>query len=112
VEIGHRWRELPARSVSPRPVGPDAYEEVQVGGLRPATRYPYAIRSRAGVFPQGVLTTAPARPAPFRFDVFADQGDCSHNRAACRVIAGIAADRPSFVLGAGDLSYANEHGPG
>ena len=112
VEINHRWRALPAHAASPPPVGPDAYEDVQVSGLRPGTRYPYAIRSRAGTVSEGVLTTAPARPAPFRFDVFADQGDCTHNHAACRVIAGIAADRPSFVLGAGDLSYANEHGPG
>jgi hypothetical protein len=46
-----------------------------------------------------------------RFDVFADQGDCRSHRPACRVIRGIAADRPDFVLGAGDLSYADDNGP-
>ena len=112
VEINHRWRELPAHASSPPPVGPDAYEDVQVSGLRPGTRYPYAIRSRAGTVSEGVLTTAPARPTPFRFDVFADQGDCTHNHAACRVIAGIAGDHPSFVLGAGDLQLRQRARPG
>lgn len=56
------------------------------------------------------FTTAPVGARPFRVDAFADQGDCRSNRAACRVISGIVADHLAFVLGSGDLSYANEHG--
>jgi acid phosphatase type 7 len=112
VRINQRWQQLPAHAALPRPRRSEAYEVVQVTGLRPGTTYPYLIRSRVGTTSEGSFTTAPEQPAPFRFDVFADQGDCSHSPAACRVIDGIAADRPAFVLGAGDLSYANHNGPG
>jgi phosphodiesterase/alkaline phosphatase D-like protein len=110
VKIDGHWRQVRGHSPSPAPVGRGAYHEALISGLRPANTYQYAVSGTDG-FPVHSFSTAPDGPASFRFDAFADQGACIYNHAACRVIAGIAADRPEFVLGAGDLSYTNEHGP-
>jgi hypothetical protein len=111
VEISGQWRRIEGHPPSPAPVGSGAYHEALISGLRPATTYQYAVGGADGFSTAHSFTTAPDGPASFRFDAFADQGACKYNPAACRVIAGIAADRPAFVLGAGDLSYTNEHGP-
>jgi len=111
IKIDGHWRRIRGDRPSPVPVGSGAYHEALISGLRPATTYLYAVSGSDGFSPVHSFSTAPDGPASFRFDAFADQGACIYNHAACRVIAGIAADRPAFVLGAGDLSYTNEHGP-
>jgi hypothetical protein len=111
VNINGHWNLVRGHRPSPAPVGRGDYHEAVISGLRPATTYQYAVSGSDGFSPVHSFSTAPDGPASFRFDAFADQGACIYNHASCRVIAGIAADQPAFVLGAGDLSYTNEHGP-
>jgi hypothetical protein len=110
IEEGGRWRRVQGHSASPQPLGRGAFHEAEVTGLRPGSTYRYAVSDVGGMSRTWSFTTAPAAATKFRFDAFADQGDCQSSPAACRVIRGIVADQPAFVLGAGDLSYANEHG--
>jgi len=93
------------------PIGTGAWFQAHVTGLRPGTTYHYVISSGPATTPAYQFRTEPAGAHPVRFDVFADQGDCVNYAAACRVMDGIAQDRPDFVLGAGDLTYANDNGP-
>jgi hypothetical protein len=89
-------------------IGAGVWLEAHVTGLRPGRTYQYMINSGPAQTPFYQFRTEPAGPHAVRFDVFADQGDCLHYAAACKVMEGIAQDRPQFVLGAGDLSYAND----
>jgi hypothetical protein len=102
-----RWRTFAARTPTPRPFssgGP--FHEARVGGLRAGATYRYAI----GAGPASTFHTAPT--SSFRFDVEADVGD-SHDYAPVRPTQiQIAADKPSFVLVVGDLTYANNEGQG
>jgi acid phosphatase type 7 len=93
------------------PIGTGVWFQAQVTGLRPGTTYDYVISSGPAKSPAYQFRTEPAGPHAVRFDVFADQGDCVHYAAACKVMDGIARDRPDFVLGAGDLTYSNDNGP-
>jgi Calcineurin-like phosphoesterase/Purple acid Phosphatase, N-terminal domain len=111
VLSGGTWRAVAGRAVSPVAHGPGFWHEAAITGLSPVTTYQYAMAGDGGMSAAYTFTTAPDGPAPFTFDVFADQCDCVTFKAACRVIAGITADRPAFVFGAGDLTYANDHGP-
>ncbi|MBX5468889.1 MAG: metallophosphoesterase family protein [Thermoleophilaceae bacterium] len=94
-----------AHTPRPRPIssrGP--FREARIGGLAPGTTYHYAI----GAGRDHTFGTPPT--GPFRFDVEADVGD---SRSASRVRATqaqIAADRPAFVIVAGDLTYGNDDG--
>jgi hypothetical protein len=90
------------------PIGSGVWFQAHLSGLRPGTTYQYVIRSGPAKTPVYQFRTEPAGPHPVRFDVFADQGDCIHNKSACEVMAGIAQDQPDFVLGAGDLTYSDD----
>jgi hypothetical protein len=72
-------------------------------GLRRGTTYHYAVGTVKSVF-----STPPA--GPFRFDVEADVGASTDYGAVRSTQKQIAADRPSFVLVAGDLTYGNDNG--
>jgi len=82
----------------------------ELSKLKPGTAYEYEVRTDAAWSRPSVFSTLPRAGAPLRFDVFADQGDCQSFKDACKVIAGIAADHPAIVIGAGDLSYGSENG--
>lgn len=107
---GDIWQEQKGRAPDPKPLGPGFWHEVELTGLRPGSAYRYTVSGDGGTSRAFSFTTAPDRPGRFRFDAFADQGDCQTGRDACRVIAGIAADQPAFVLAAGDLAYGNDNG--
>ncbi|MFL5966427.1 MAG: metallophosphoesterase [Gaiellaceae bacterium] len=105
VRVGARWKTFRAHTPSPAPFSaPGPYREVRVTGLRRGTAYRYSI----GTGPVATFHTAPARS--FRFDVEADIGASSDYPQVARTQAEIAADRPSFVLAPGDLTYANDEG--
>jgi hypothetical protein len=78
--------------------------EARLKGLRRGTRYHYAI----GGGPDGTFTTAPV--GRFRFDVQGDVGDSGSSSRVGPTQAQIAADRPAFVIVAGDLTYGNLNG--
>ena len=101
----------PGTPTDGEPIGSGVWRQADVTGLQPGTIYRYVVTSGDAETPQFQFRTAPLGPHPVRFDVFGDQGDCTHYAAACRVMDGIAADRPDFVLAAGDLTYANDNGP-
>ncbi len=90
------------------PIGTGVWFQAHITGLRPGTAYQYVISSGPARTPAYHFRTEAAGPHPVRFDIFADQGDCVHYAAACKVMEGIARDRPDFVLGAGDLTYSDE----
>jgi len=110
VSDGVTTRGVPGRRTGGAPIGAGEWFEADLTGLRPGTTYRYAIAGGDAKTPSYQFRTEPAGPHPVRFDVFADQGDCLHYGPACRVMEGIAEDRPDFVLGAGDLTYANDNG--
>ena len=104
ARIGKRWRTFRAAAARPTPIsatGP--YREARVTGLRAGTAYRYTIGAVLGTF-----HTAPT--GDFRFDVEADIGASSDYAAVTPTQAEIAADKPSFVLVPGDLTYANDEG--
>jgi hypothetical protein len=107
-------RTFDARRTYGAAIGTGVWFQAHVTGLRPGTTYRYVIASGPATSPVYQFRTEPAGSHAVRFDVFADQGDCVHYAAACKVMEGIARDRPHFVLGAGDLTYANarDNGPG
>jgi len=111
---GMTSRTVHGQRTDGKTIGPGFWLRAEVTGLQPGTTYRYMINSGPARTPFYRFTTEPAGAHAVRFDVFADQGDCLHFAAACRVMEGIAQDRPQFVLGAGDLSYADEadNGPG
>ena len=98
-------RRVVAHATSPSPrssTGP--FWEARVAGLRRGARYHYAI----GGNPDATFATAPTRR--FRFDVEGDVGDAGSSSRVAPTQAQIAADRPAFVLVAGDLTYGNVNG--
>jgi hypothetical protein len=101
-------RTFSGQRTAGKTIGAGVWLQAHVTGLRPGTTYRYMINSGPARTPSYQFTTEAAGSHAVRFDVFADQGDCIHYAAACKVMQGIAQDRPQFVLGAGDLSYANE----
>jgi len=103
-------RVFPGRPTDGKPIGSGVWRQADVTGLEPGTVYKYVVTSGKSETPQFQFKTEPRGAHPIRFDVFGDQGDCTHYADACRVMDGIAADRPDFVMGVGDLTYANENG--
>ncbi len=100
-----RWRTYAARTPTPRPFSSSGlFREARVGGLRAGATYRYAI----GAGPVSTFHTAPTRS--FRFDVEADVGGSHDYPPVATTQTQIAGDRPSFVLVAGDLTYANDEG--
>ncbi len=108
VSAGTASRTFDAERTYGAPIGGGAWLQADVSGLRPGTTYHYIVHSGSAKTPVYQFRTEPAGPHPIRFDVFADQGDCVHYAAACRVMDGIGQDRPDFVLGAGDLTYSDD----
>jgi acid phosphatase type 7 len=104
-------RVFPGRPTDGQPIGSGVWRQADVIGLRPGTTYRYVVTSGDAQSGEFRFKTKPSGAYPVRFDVFGDQGDCTHHADACRVMDGITADRPDFVLATGDLTYANEHGP-
>jgi hypothetical protein len=111
VSAENDTRTFAAERTYGEPVGTGVWLQARVTDLRPGTTYRYVIRSGEAKTSTYQFRSEPAGAHPVRFDVFADQGDCLHFAAACRVMDGIAEDRPDFVLGSGDLTYANDNGP-
>jgi hypothetical protein len=94
-----------ARAVRPIPFssrGP--FWEVRLGGLAAGTTYHYSIGGRRD------RTFATAPTGSYRFDVEADVGDSASWRQVASTQAQIAADKPAFVIVAGDLSYGDDEG--
>lgn len=108
VSDGTASRTVNGQRTDGKTIGSGVWLEAHVTGLQPGRTYRYMINSGPAQTPFHQFTTEAAGPHAVRFDVFADQGDCVHYAAACKVMEGIAQDRPQFVLGAGDLSYADE----
>lgn len=95
-------RAHPATPVPFSSAGP--FWEARLTGLKPGTAYHYSI----GGGPDHTMATAPTKS--FRFDVEADVGDSGSSGNVRSTQQQIAADRPAFVIVAGDLSYANDDG--
>ncbi len=85
------------------------YHHVTLAGLKPDTTYHYRVRHAGGTGPDRTLRTAPAKPEPFRFTAFGDQGTGS---GALATTAAVQALAPAFHVHAGDLCYANSSGQG
>ena len=77
--------------------------QATITGLRPGKRYRYAVGRVKSAF-----STPPV--GRFRFDVEADVGASSDYGAVSATQKQIAADKPAFVILAGDLTYGNDHG--
>jgi hypothetical protein len=95
--IAHRSAPAPPSSGGP-------FWEAKLTRMKAGTIYHYSI----GGGPDSRFRTAPT--GSFRFDVEADVGDSGDARRVGPTQAQIAADRPAFVIVAGDLTYANENG--
>ncbi len=91
-------------AVAPTPMpfsSPGPFREVVVSGLKAGATYHYSI----GGGPDATFSTPPR--GAYRFAVEADVGATPETTL---VQGAIAADRPAFVLLAGDLTYANDRG--
>jgi Calcineurin-like phosphoesterase/Purple acid Phosphatase, N-terminal domain len=94
-----------ADRVSPVPISsPGPFHEARLTHLRPGTTYHYTI----GGGPDHTFRTAPT--GPFRFVVEGDVGDSQSTPAVAATQSQIAAERPAFVIVAGDLTYGNDNG--
>jgi len=80
------------------------FREARLAGLLPGTTYHYSI----GSGPDRTFATAPT--GRFRFVVEGDVGDAGSAPAVATTQAQIAAEKPTFVLVAGDLTYGNDKG--
>src|SRR5215211_291631 len=94
---------------APRPLpfssgGP--FREVRLTRLKPDATYHYSI----GGGSDRIFTTAPG--TSYRFDVEADVGDSADADQVRTTQQQIAADKPAFVIVAGDLTYGNANGQG
>jgi hypothetical protein len=101
---GRRGSSVTARPPQVAPFsskGP--FFQVTLKGLKPGTTYRYAVGSIASTF-----STPPT--GRFRFDLEADVGASSDFDAVRTTQRQIAADKPSFVIVAGDLTYGNDNG--
>ncbi len=85
------------------------YHHAGIRGLRPDTTYHYRLRHRGGAGPDRTFRTAPARPRPFRFTAFGDQGV---GAGGASTVARVGTLAPAFHVHAGDLCYANSSGSG
>ena len=85
------------------------YHHVSLRGLRPDTTYHYRVRHSGGATGDRTFRTAPAKPRPFRFTAFGDQGTSA---GAVATLGRVQALRPAFHLVAGDLCYADSSGQG
>jgi hypothetical protein len=81
----------------------EAFRQVTLTKLKPGKTYYYAVGNLASTF-----STPPL--GPFRFDVEADVGASSDYENVASTQRQIAADKPAFVIVAGDLTYANDKG--
>lgn len=86
-----------------------AYGHALVDGLEPGGTYRYRVLVDGTAVAGRTVTTAPARPGPFTFTAFGDQGVSG---AARDVLAQVDGLRPAFHLLAGDLCYADSAGTG
>jgi hypothetical protein len=108
IRYGRRAKhsaKVVAQRVTPVPFssgGP--FWEARLRSLKPGTRYHYAI----GGGSDHTFTTAPR--GRFRFDVEGDVGDSGSASRVAPTQAQIAADKPAFVIVAGDLTYGNING--
>jgi hypothetical protein len=93
----HRATPAPFSSAGP-------FWEARITGLKRGRSYHYSI----GGGPDRLMATAPTKG--FRFDVEADVGDSGSYSNVRSTQEQIAADKPAFVIVAGDLSYGNAHG--
>ena len=94
-----------AHRATPMPVSStDPFWEAGLARLKAGTTYHYSI----GGSPDNTFTTAPRKA--FRFDVEADVGDSGDAARVRATQEQIAADKPAFVIVAGDLTYGNVNG--
>ncbi|GGY87144.1 purple acid phosphatase family protein [Streptomyces poonensis] len=108
-------RELHTPSLSGKlPAVDQYYLHAALDRLRPGTVYYYGV-GHEGFDPAerletlGTFRTAPARPEPFVFTAFGDQGVSYDALANDQVILGRG---PAFHLHAGDICYADSNGRG
>src|SRR5215207_6205685 len=89
----------------PRPVaGEGRTVRLTATGLRPGTRYAYALEVDGRLdTARGRLATPPAGPASFRFAV----GSCARTGSNGRVFDAIRATDPLFYLNTGDFFYGD-----
>ncbi|HET8786473.1 MAG TPA: metallophosphoesterase family protein [Candidatus Limnocylindrales bacterium] len=80
------------------------FHEARLARLRPGTTYHYSI----GGGPDRTFGTAPT--GRLRFVVEGDVGDSQSTPDVAATQAQIAAERPAFVIVAGDLTYGNDNG--
>lgn len=108
-------RDLHTPSLSAKlPAVEQYYLHTALDRLRPGTTYYYGV-GHEGFDPAGrpetlgTFRTAPARPEPFVFTAFGDQGVSYDALANDQVILG---QNPAFHLHAGDICYADSSGHG
>jgi hypothetical protein len=80
------------------------FREARLRRLKPGTTYHYSI----GGGPDQTFSTVPI--GAFRFDVEGDVGDSMNSSRVRATQEQIAADKPAFVIVAGDLTYGNANG--
>ena len=79
--------------------------EASISGLEPDVSYHYSVDGG----PDAVFATPTTGPT--RFDAVGDIGSSYSRPRVAAMMASIAADAPSFVLGLGDLTYGDSDGP-
>ena len=102
-------RTIDAHRPEPAPFSsPGPWQEATVSGLVPGTDYQYEVGHP--VRPMTLTFRAPAAPGStgFKFVAVGDIGASTAWPAAAVIHRAIARAEPAFVLGLGDLAYANE----
>jgi hypothetical protein len=79
------------------------FRQVTITRLKPGRTYHYSVGNVASTFSAPPL-------GRFRFDVEADVGASNDFSAVTVTQKQIVADRPAFVIAAGDLTYGNDNG--
>lgn len=109
------WRQEPA-SCTPAPGPRGFYQHGEVGGLEPDIAYEYRVSNDVrdpDCWSQtfGVRTAPTGHDAPVHAAFFADSAVGARrdgrSDAAVRLVAELANDEPSVVLGGGDYAYAS-----
>jgi 3',5'-cyclic AMP phosphodiesterase CpdA len=92
-------RAAPARVVkAPRP---RMIHRIPLSGLKPSTRYRYAVQDSVGRWHPGTFRTAGPREQPFTFLVY---GDCRSNFERHRaVVEGMLTEGAAFAVNTGDF---------